>query len=102
MDSKSKTEQNRGYIRVPAGEKFWNLLEFIFTDAFMKEYTNFENFEYFQYSSAVMVNWGCEEMIYHKEIFDHFITESTRFHSWDEMIMKAADLKFATKREVQE
>ncbi len=53
-----------GYIRVKAGKEFWDILNIIFTDAFMQKYTNFESFEYFRYSSAVMVNWGGEYMIY--------------------------------------
>lgn len=82
------------YVRVPAGEKFWNLLDMIFTDEFMKKYTNFDNFDNFKYSSAVMVNWGQEYMIYSENVFNHFIVESTRFTTWNDMVMKAADEKF--------
>lgn len=96
MDSKNKTAYSRGsYVHVPAGKEFWEMLELIFTEEFMQKYTNFENYEYFRYSSAVMVNWGGSEMIYQEEVFNHFITESTVFKTWDEMVMKAADLKFA-------
>ena len=52
----SKPGLGEGYLRVPAGPEFWDLLNLIFTDEFMQKYTNFENFEYFRYSSAVMVN----------------------------------------------
>ena len=98
----SKHDLGEGYIRVPAGEEFWNLLNMIFTDAFMQKYTNFENFEYFRYSSAVMVNWSGEYMIYPETVFNHFIVESTQFRTWDEMVMKAADERFDTKSAQQE
>ena len=83
-----------GYIRVKAGKEFWDLLDMIFTDEFMQKYTNFENFEYFRYSSAVMVNWGEAYMIYQEDVFNNFIIESTQFQTWDEMVMKAADERF--------
>lgn len=88
-----------GYIRVKAGKEFWDLLNMIFTDEFMQKYTNFENFEYFRYSSAVMVNWGGEYMIYPETVFNNFILESTQFQTWDEMVMKAADERFTKTKE---
>ena len=60
----------------------------------MQKYTNFENFEYFRYSSAVMVNWTGPYMVYNEDVFNNFIVESTQFTKWDEMVMKAADEKF--------
>lgn len=83
-----------GYIRVKAGDDFWNLMDMIFTDQFMKKHTNFDSFEYFRYSSAVMVNWGGEYMIYPEEVFNNFIVESTEFSNWDQMVMAAADERF--------
>lgn len=97
MDSKNLMAYSGEYVHVPAGAEFWKMLNMIFTDKFMEKYTNFENFEYFQYSSAVMVNWGGSEMIYQEDVFNHFIVESTSFQTWDEMVMKAADLRFAKK-----
>lgn len=97
MDSKNSALHAEGYVRVPAGKEFWEMLEIMFTDEFMKTYTNFESFEYFRYSSAVMVNWGGAEMIYHKKVFDHFVCESTKFGTWDDMVMKAADLRFISQ-----
>ncbi len=83
-----------GYIRVKAGDDFWNLMEMIFTDQFMQKHTNFDSFEYFRYSSAVMVNWGGEYMIYPEKVFNNFIVESTEFSNWDQMVMAAADERF--------
>lgn len=83
-----------GYIMLKAGKEFWDLLDMIFTDAFMQKHTNFENFEYFRYSSAVMVNWGGDHMVYQETVFNHFVAESTEFKTWDELVMKAADEKF--------
>lgn len=87
-----------GYIRVKAGEEFWELLNMIFTDEFMQKYTNFESFEYFRYSSAVMCNWSGEYMIYPEKVFNNFVIESTVFKTWDEMVMKAADERFAQEK----
>ncbi|MEY8364234.1 hypothetical protein AALA22_01115 [Anaerovoracaceae bacterium 41-7] len=86
-----------GYIRVKAGKEFWDILNLIFTDEFMQKHTNFENFEYFRYSSAVMCSWSGEYMIYPETVFNNFVIESTVFKTWDEMVMKAADEKFEKK-----
>lgn len=83
-----------GYISLKAGKEFWDLLDMVFTDEFMEKYTNFESFEYFRYSSAVMVNWGGEYMVYPETVFNNFVIESTQFQTWDEMIMRAADERF--------
>lgn len=85
------------YVTVKAGKEFWEMLDLVFTDEFMQKYTNFESFEYFRYSSAVMVNWGSAFMIYQSNVFNNFVRESTRFETWDEMVMKAADECFAKK-----
>ena len=95
MDQKNMPIDGENYMHIEAGDKFWELLDMIFTDEFMQKYTNFDSFEPFKYSSAVMVNWGSSEMIYRPEIFDNFVKESTQFQSWDEMVMKATDIKFA-------
>lgn len=33
-------------------------------------------------------------MVYAQLLMDNFVKESTRFHSWDEMVKTAADQKF--------
>ncbi|MBB5264283.1 hypothetical protein HNP82_001394 [Catenibacillus scindens] len=83
-----------GYVRVEADEKFKKLLQTIFTDEFMQKYTNFDNFEGFQYSSAVITNWNADTMVYARLLMDNFVKESTQFQTWDEMVMKASDEKF--------
>ena len=88
-----------GYIRVKAGKEFWDILDIIFTDEFMQKHTNFESFEYFRYSSAVMCNWGGEYMIYPETVFNNFVIESTEFQTWDEMVIKAADERFAKEKQ---
>ena len=67
---------------------------FVFTDEFMQENTNFENFEAFKYSSAVIANWTKDEMVYAKLLMDGFVKESTKFETFDELVMAAADAKF--------
>ena len=47
-----------GYVYVNADAQFKKLLGAIFTDEFMKENTNFDNFEGFKYSSAVITRVG--------------------------------------------
>ena len=83
-----------GYVRVEADEKIKKLLQTIFTDEFMQKYTNFDNFEGFQYSSAVITNWNADTMVYARLLMDNFVKESTQFQTWDEMVMKASDEKF--------
>ncbi len=83
-----------GYVYVDADENFKKLLQDIFTDEFMQENTNFRSFEGFQYSSAVIINWKSDKMIYAKLLMDGFVKESTRFQSWDEMVMAAADQRY--------
>lgn len=84
----------QGYVYVDMDEKTKWLLAEIFTDEFMKENTNFDNFEGFQYSSAVIANWKSDRMVYARLLMDNFVQESTRFQSWDEMVMAAADARF--------
>lgn len=85
------------YISVENGELFQKLLKTIFTDDFMKEYTNFSSFEFFQYSSAVIANWKADPMIYDENLMDHFVRESTHFQDWNEMVIAATDRKFKGK-----
>ena len=48
---------SKGFVFLENAPELMRLLEDIFTDDFMQEYTRFESFEGFRYSSAVMVNW---------------------------------------------
>lgn len=76
-------------------EKLRRVLSEIFDDAFMSNNTNFNNFFDFQSSSAVIVNWNSDKLIYSRALLDGFVTESTRFNSWDEMVKTATDQKFS-------
>ena len=82
------------YVSVENGEKIRSLLKEIFNDSFMQEYTNFQTFAFFQYSSAVIANWNADPMVYDESLMDYFVRESTCFASWNEMVMKATDLRF--------
>ncbi len=84
-----------GYVSVKMDQELRDLLETIFTDQFMQENTNFENFEAFQYSSAVIANWKAETMVYAQLLMDGFVKESTRFETWEEMVQAAADARFS-------
>jgi len=83
-----------GYVSIDNNGKLQSLLQDIFPDEFMRKHTNFLSFEAFRYSSAVIVNWNANPMVYSEELLDCFVRESTRFHSWDEMVHFAAALRF--------
>lgn len=76
-------------------EKLRMVLSEIFDDAFMSNNTNFDNFFDFQSSSAVIVNWNSDKLIYSRALLDSFVTESTRFNSWDDMVKTATDQKYS-------
>jgi len=86
------------YISYDNNDKFKKVLEDVFTDEFMQEYTNFENFEAFRYSSAVITDWTAPRMVYSKLLMDGFVNESTKFSSWDEMVTTATDIRFGLKK----
>ncbi len=83
-----------GYVYVDMDEDFRKLLDVIFNDDFMKKHTNFDNFEGFKYSSAVIANWEADKMVYAQLLMDNFVDESTEFSTWEEMIKAAADEAF--------
>lgn len=74
------------------------LLDEIFTPEFMCRHSSVKSFEAFQYSSAVVVNWGKDPLIYRPVLLDTFVREVTDFSSWDEMVKQAADEHFQTKQ----
>ena len=76
---------------IPVSPEFKKAMETMFSDEFMKENTNFDNFEDFKSSSAVFVNWKSAFMVYNAEVFDGFVRESTRFSSWEEMVKTASE-----------
>ena len=51
-------------------------------------------FEGFRYSSAVMVNWKADTLIYAPPLLDAFVKESTDFATWDEMVRSATGLRY--------
>lgn len=87
----------RGYDVVPSGEALRKVLEEIFTDAFMQRNTNFDNFEAFRYSSAVIINWQSDTLIYAHERLDAFVAESTRFSTWEDMIKTATEERYCAQ-----
>lgn len=85
-----------GYVYVDMDDEFRKLLNTIFSDEFMQKNTNFENFEGFRYSSAVIANWEADRMVYARLLMDNFVKESTKFSTWEEMVKAAAEEKFGT------
>ena len=79
---------------VPVSPDLRKTLQTVFSDVFMQENTNFSDFEGFQFSSAVFVNWKSDIMVYDEDVLNNFVKESTRFSSWDEMVQTATDLAF--------
>ena len=84
------------YVDYPQEMK--DLLNRIFTDTFMQANSRFQSFEGFRYSSAVFVNWNADQLIYDDVVFNHFVKESTRFSTWDDMVLAAPDQCFAAAR----
>lgn len=83
-----------GYVSVEMDARLRELLEEIFDEAFMRANTNFDSFEAFRYSSAVIADWNAPRMVYAELLMDGFVRESTRFASFAEMVQAAADAKY--------
>lgn len=64
-------------------------LHMFFSNAFMDRYTNFDTFDAFCCSSAVIVNWWADAWHYSQVLLDLFVCESTVFSSWEEMVTAA-------------
>ena len=80
---------SKGFVFLENAPELMRLLEDIFTDDFMQE-----SFEGFRYSSAVMVNWKADTLIYAPPLLDAFVKESTDFATWDEMVRSATGLRY--------
>ena len=83
------------YVSINNTQELKDLLNRIFSDEFMKKHTNFENFDGFRFSSAVMATWDSPRFVYSKTIFDNFVKESTEYETWDEMVKAATDEAFS-------
>ena len=84
----------QGYVVLGDAPALMKVLEDVFTDEFMQANSRFESFEGFQFSSAVMVNWKADTIVYAPLLLDAFVKESTRFGSWDEMVRTATELRY--------
>lgn len=76
------------------------LLENAFSDTFMQQNSNFQDFKSFQFSSAVFVTWNSDQLIYSKSRLDGFVSESTNFKSWENMVKKAIELYFKSQNDM--
>ena len=85
---------SKGFVFLDNAPELRKLLEDIFTDEFMRAHTRFENFDGFRYSSAVMVNWKADTIVYAPLLLDSFVRESTQFAGWDEMVRTATELRY--------
>ncbi len=83
-----------GFAYIDDAPQVMRLLNDIFTEEFMGKHTRFQSFEGFRYSSAVIINWDAERMVYNTELLDHFVRESTDFASWDEMVRAATEARY--------
>ena len=88
------TNNNQGYVFLGNAPELMKLLEDIFTDEFMQRNTRFENFDGFKFSSAVMVNWKADTIVYAPLLLDSFVKESTQFSNWDEMVRSATSQRY--------
>lgn len=83
-----------GFVYINDAPQTMRLLNDVFTEAFMAAHTKFRSFEGFRYSSAVIVNWDAQQIVYDSALLDLFVRESTAFSSWDEMVRAATDERF--------
>ena len=88
------TNNNQGYVFLGNAPELMKLLEDIFTDDFMQQHTRFESFDGFKFSSAVMVNWKADTIVYAPLLLDSFVKESTQFSNWDEMVRSATSQRY--------
>lgn len=65
----------------------------LFSDEFMKKYTNLDSFEAFTFSSAVFIQWQAEDIIGTREAFDCCVKGKTQFNTWEEMYRTAVHFK---------
>ncbi len=88
---REKSGSIRGFNIVPNAPEFKNLLNEIFCDEYIQSHSNFGSFQAFKYSSAVIVDWDHDPLIYSKSMLDSFVKESTQFSTWDEMVIDATN-----------
>lgn len=91
------TNPDQGYVYLDDGPGLMKLLKDIFTDEFMQQNTHFQNFDAFQFSSAVMMNWQANTIVYAPALLDAFVKESTKFETWDEMVRIAVRLRYRVR-----
>ena len=84
----------QGYVVLGDAPALMKVLEDVFTDEFMQANSRFESFEGFQFSSAVMVNWQADTIVYAPLLLDAFVRESTQFQNWDEMVRAAVQKRY--------
>ncbi|MBM6924385.1 hypothetical protein [Pseudoflavonifractor phocaeensis] len=89
-----EANSNQGYVSLANGPELMKLLEDVFTDEFMRQHTRFDDFDGFRFSSAVMVNWKANTIVYAPLLLNSFVKESTNFSDWDEMVRTAVDLRY--------
>ncbi|HJA62983.1 MAG TPA: hypothetical protein H9719_02500 [Candidatus Intestinimonas stercoravium] len=92
MDRTAIDEQ--GYVHLDDAPELMKLLEDIFTDEFMQQHTRFDDFDGFRFSSAVILNWKAQTLVYAPLLLDAFVKESTQFSNWDEMVRTATVLRY--------
>ena len=85
---------SKGFVFLENAPELMRLLEDIFTDDFMQEYTRFESFEGFRYSSAVTGQLEGRYPDLRPPLLDAFVKESTDFATWDEMVRSATGLRY--------
>lgn len=61
----------------------------LFTDAFMKKYSNFLSFEEFLQSSGFKVETAEDFEAIPDDEFDKYVKENTKFTCWQDMLHKA-------------
>ncbi|MBV7273325.1 hypothetical protein I6U48_10435 [Clostridium sp. PL3] len=65
----------------------------LFSDEFMKKYTNLDSFEAFTFSGAVFIDWQAKVIMGSREAFDCCVKGKTQFNTWEEMYRKAVQFR---------
>ena len=83
--------ENPDITRIVFLEESRKNLHAVLNEGFMQKYTKCENLDAFMFSSAVFVNWDDDLLVYSKARLDAFVSETTQFEAWEEMLAKASE-----------
>lgn len=95
-DFRNKLDSMRNNLKEIEGSHSYGIKE-IFTDGFMKEYTSFESIQEFVDKSPA--DFSSQESFKSRdtESFNKFISNNSKFSSWEEMLSAASKIMLSRK-----